>query len=239
MERFETGIMSEAADERRMLAIQEFEQVLRDIRSVLKLSQFQFGHIISEMQSCITQQCTVVVNIAKARSNAIIVTAESVKLIPLQKLQANDLQARLSQQWNGQISTEEKGHQNCRKLLSWLWKNSVEDIMNVMRKTTNKLTPRICWVRCGLASALPFRAAGSLDNPGQSVMNMAISFYAPSFIAALNLDRGKIAYLSACSTAENKWVKIADEKSDRGMRLPNRGIPARYWLSVELERRVL
>ena len=171
------SILSEAAVETRYLAVIEYKQLLEKIRKIPKLSSFER----SEIQSCITQRCVIVVNIADWRSDAFIVTPTQLVHVKLPKLKANELQARLAKQWNGRISQLGEGNREYSKFLSWLWESGVKDLMSEVHRKTKPSSNRICWIGCGEASGLPFHAAGNQKDPEKSVMSMVISSYAPSF----------------------------------------------------------
>ena len=177
----EARIHSEVAEERREIALRDYEQLLEEIRNIPTLSVFQVGRSLSEIQSCISQRCVIVVNVADWRSDAFIVTPTQLVHMALPKLKADELRARLAKQWKGRRSELGEGNKKYCKFLSWLWENGVKDIMFMVDRTVEPLSRRICWIGCGQASGLPFHAAGNHDEPENSVMSKAISSYAPSF----------------------------------------------------------
>ena len=173
------------AMERRKEATRELQLLIEhDIRNVPGLSQFSLGQSIEDMQMSAEQGCIVVVNVSELRSDAIIISSNKIQTLNLPQMKAEKLRSLLAKQWSGLRSELGIGNRRYRSFLSWLWKNGVWQITTEIQKATNRTTgsmPRVWWIGSGLATALPFHAAGEHE-PGstENVLSRVISSYAPS-----------------------------------------------------------
>jgi tetratricopeptide (TPR) repeat protein len=142
----------------------------------------------------------IVVNVTKISSDAIIVREfEPLEHVPLPKLDISD--TRMLHQFGLTRGATRAGHRPGKRLrnhkflefLSRLWSNCVRLVLEKLGMCacpTNSELPRVWWMGTGLASSLPFHAAGvhtvgSVDN----TLSYVISSYTPT-IKALHYARG-------------------------------------------------
>jgi hypothetical protein len=78
------------------------------------------------MQECAGEGTVVVVNITRFRSDAIIVSHDTVKAVLLSRLSASDTMVWLSKRWASKKRSEQKKeNEEFLGCLSWLWQASV------------------------------------------------------------------------------------------------------------------
>ncbi|KAJ5948555.1 hypothetical protein N7454_001862 [Penicillium verhagenii] len=80
--------------------------------------------------------------------------------------------------------------------LSWLWEQYVNPIINVIETQMSPRTdmPRVWWIGTGVASHLPFHAAGNHGTPQQTTMGRMVSSYTPT-VQALIHSRSQLSKL--------------------------------------------
>lgn len=110
------------------------------------------------MQSCSTAGSIVVVNITDLRGDAVIVTANAFKVLPLPGLSAGQ-----AKDWIGQdlttTSLNDRGRKNkvYLQFLSWLWLECVRPVLDKLQcyvQPSADDLPRVWWMGTGLASTL-------------------------------------------------------------------------------------
>lgn len=174
---------------RRQEAMAELDTCILEIRGVMGYERFLLGQTVAEMQECAAGGTIAVVNITKLRSDAILVSQAAIRTINLPRLIASDTEAWLGKKWTGtEVRRQERPQKNKEYLeyLAWLWdvcvRPVVDDVYSVGEVRDG--LPRIWWIGSGLASSMPFHAAGvhspsSTDN----TFSRAISSYTPSIKA--------------------------------------------------------
>ena len=164
--------------QRRRQALSDLDNCVQEIRTLPGYERFLLGQTTTEMQECAAGGSIVIINITIARSDAIIVSQSLIKSVNLSSLSVSDVKAWLSKEWNGR---------RIRSLLAWLWRSCVKQVLSEVRaihdpKGQDPL--RVWWIGVGLASSLPFHAAGIADDDTtENAYSQAISSYVPSIKA--------------------------------------------------------
>ncbi|EGU86245.1 hypothetical protein FOXB_03237, partial [Fusarium oxysporum f. sp. conglutinans Fo5176] len=83
------GVVEALLRKRRQEAAAELDMCLKEIRCVPGHERFMLGQTVTEMQECITEGSIVVINITDFRSDAIIVSSNSLRTIVLPELSAS------------------------------------------------------------------------------------------------------------------------------------------------------
>ena len=175
------------ATKRRREAAAELDACIRTIRGIPDHRRFLLGQTVAEMQECAGEGTIVVVNITEFRSDAILVSRNTVKTVPLSQLSASDTRAWLSKRWTAKKRSEQKKkNEEFLGYLSWLWQACVKQILDEI-STQNRPTqglPRVWWIGTGLASSMPFHAAGlHMRGSTENAYSRVISSYTPSIKA--------------------------------------------------------
>ncbi|KAN0071674.1 CHAT domain containing protein [Elaphomyces granulatus] len=175
------------ATKRRREAAAELDACMRTIRGIPDYRRFLLGQTVAKMQECAGEGTVVVVNITEFRSDAILVSRNAVKTVPLSQLSAPDTRAWLSKSWTAKKrSGQKQKNEEFLGYLSWLWQACVKQILGEI-STQNRPTqglPRVWWMGTGLASSMPFHAAGlHMRGSTENAYSRVISSYTPSIKA--------------------------------------------------------
>jgi tetratricopeptide (TPR) repeat protein len=182
-----------AVAQRRRSAATELDQCIRSIQQLPGHTHFMSGLSEEEMQACATDGPIVAVNVSDLGSNAIIVSPDSITSLALPNLSAEVAKTWISRHWHSSDRSK-RGENNAkyREYLEWLWAVCVRPILDAVYPRKNEQDgqlPRVWWVGSGLASSMPFHAAGVYSSwPGENALGRVVSSYAPS-IKALAYSR--------------------------------------------------
>ncbi|KAM5466949.1 hypothetical protein MauCBS54593_005568 [Microsporum audouinii] len=181
---------------RRRTAVKELDACIQKIRTLPGYQRYLRNQSIAEMQKCAADGNIIIVNVTTIRSDAIVVTSTSVRIVRLPMMAASEAQPWLQKQWNG--SKVERGKKNKEYLgyLSWLWRVCVSPILkhiNGFMEPLREEPPRVWWIGSGLASSMPFHAAGDYSSGlTDNAYYTTISSYTPS-IKALTHSRSGLS----------------------------------------------
>ncbi|KAH7222489.1 CHAT domain-containing protein [Fusarium oxysporum] len=173
---------------RRQEAAAELDTCLKEIRCVPGHERFMLGQTVVEMQECITEGSIVVINITDFRSDAIIVSNNSLQTIALPELSAPKVRLWIRKDWSTKKKSERKGkNEQFLDYLSWLWHVCVKHIVaeiSTSQTHPSEGLPRVWWIGSGLASSMPFHAAGvHTRGSKENAYCKMISSYTPSIKA--------------------------------------------------------
>ncbi|KAF5615633.1 hypothetical protein F25303_13750, partial [Fusarium sp. NRRL 25303] len=234
---------------RRQEAAAELDMCLKEIRCVPGHERFMLGKTIAEMQECITEGSIVVTNITDFRSDAIIVSSNSLRTIALPDLSASKArswalgyaqnqakraqEALVAQDANKMLiaamptSPKGPGDKKAPKKLPGVEEEMREILILAHSQTsptvlTHPSADQVLEVlkACRIAHFACHGTSDSSDpsnsglilqkstGPDESLMQDRLTVQQ---VSDLRLRYAQIAYLSACSTAENKAARLSDE----------------------------
>jgi tetratricopeptide (TPR) repeat protein len=178
---------AEVQAKQRREAVAELDACIKTIRGIPEHRRFLLGQTVAEMQECAGEGTVVVVNITEFRSDTILISRNTVKTVPLSQLSASDARAWLSKRWTAKKrSVQKQKNEEFLGYLSWLWQACVKQILgeiSTQSRPTQGL-PRVWWVGTGLASSMPFHAAGlHMKGSTENAYSRVISSYTPSIKA--------------------------------------------------------
>jgi CHAT domain-containing protein len=182
--------------QRRRSAATELDKCIHAIRQLSGHEHFMSALSLEQMQACAIDGTIIVVNISELRSDAIIVSSNSIKTLALPELSALEAKQWVAKNWQ-QPTKQERGSRNkdyCN-YLRWLWKVCVKHVLDAIELAEpGKGLSRVWWVGSGLASSMPFHAAGD-HYPGshENAFSRVISSYTPS-IKTLSYSRSRGPY---------------------------------------------
>ncbi|SPJ80269.1 uncharacterized protein FTOL_08661 [Fusarium torulosum] len=182
------GAVEALLRKRRQEAAAELDICLREIRYIPGHERFMLRQTVAEMQECITEGSIVVVNITDFRSDAIIISSNSLRIIALPELSASKARSWVSKDWSTKKKSEQREKNNqFLDYLSWLWHVCVKHIVTEISASqthSNEGLPRVWWIGSGLASSMPFHAAGvHTRGSKENAYCRMISSYTPSIKA--------------------------------------------------------
>jgi hypothetical protein len=158
------------AAQRRRAAAAELELCIKSIRGVPGLELFMAAQSTEAMQACAIGGNVVVVNVSHLRSDAIIVSPTGIRMVHLPSLSAADAEIWIGKQWHGLRSERGARNKEYVEFLKWLWEVCVKHVLDATRYTNSVSIDhcsRIWWIGTGLASSMPFHAAGD-HSPGST-----------------------------------------------------------------------
>jgi tetratricopeptide (TPR) repeat protein len=205
----------------REAAATDLQNCLRDIRGLEKLpnhDRFLLPPSSDDLKSCATDGPIVIVNVTNISSDALIVTTSEINRVQLPKLDRLEMDTYRS--WSlargatrdgkpvGILTDDEK----IRGFLNRLWSSCVQLVLerlSICEPPSGSGLPRIWWIGTGLASSLPFHAAGDHSNGSvANTLSCAISSYTPTIKALrharekarVNIDKHSILLVTMAKT---------------------------------------
>ncbi|OTA85789.1 hypothetical protein M434DRAFT_400111, partial [Hypoxylon sp. CO27-5] len=178
--------------------LSELSAVESEIKKRPGFEHFQEVPGEEEFKALAREGPIVSINTSVVRSDAIIVTCDDIKVLPLPELTHSDLENKLSllsdsgnvARRNAVPRRRANGKGNVNEVLAWLWKTTVKPILDATELTASK---RIWWITTGLAGRAPLHAAGYHTNGStENTMSRVISSYVSSF-KVLRFSRGRSA----------------------------------------------
>jgi tetratricopeptide (TPR) repeat protein len=185
-------------------ALALLEECVRNIQQLPGFGQFHKGLTAKQMQACATRGSIVVVNITDLRSDAIAVTVDGLKVLPLPGLSADQAKDWISKDLTT-TSQSDRGRKNKAYLqfLSWLWRECVRPVLDGLHchaQPSADDLPRIWWIGTGLASTFPFHSAGDVAaGIAESTYSRAVSSYTPT-VKALQYSQGRASTTTSISS---------------------------------------
>lgn len=182
----------------RLQAVQEREEAIRklelctqDIRQLPGQDRFLLPPSLEVLKSSASEGPIILVNLTNISSDAIIVSESDIKAIPLPKIQGSDTNPYYS--WNltrgsrdGKLLGVLMEDKNFIGFLSQLWSECVRLVLDELGfcKPSKPDLPRVWWIGTGLASSLPFHAAGLHSScSAEHASSYIISSYTPTIKA--------------------------------------------------------
>jgi tetratricopeptide (TPR) repeat protein len=197
----------------RIEALAQLKKCVQNIQQLPGFSRFQKGLTAKQMQSCSIAGSIVVVNITNLRSDAIIVTASALKVLPLPGLSAGQAKDWINQDLTT-TSPEDRGRKNKAYLqfLLWLWRECVRPVLGELHYCVQSSAddlPRIWWMGTSLASTFPFHSAGDISaGLLESTCYRAISSYTPTIKALQHAQRRASTTTSIPSSRNPRRIVI-------------------------------
>lgn len=198
----EPAIRQQAIEER-IEAVQLLDDCLTRIRELPGHERFLQEPELNELLEGAAEGPIVVVNITDISSDAIIVSQSGFRSIPLPEMSLKE-SSFLNEVFGRHSSMDEYGEDYDRDIqpeaaptttygadfLSQLWKSCVKPILEELSKEhpVSEKPPRVWWIGTGVASSLPFHAAGDYSQGAtdENTLSQAIPSYTPTIKALLH-----------------------------------------------------
>lgn len=172
----------EARNQRRQRVDQEFQEVIKEIRTYSQFEDFLLHPTAQEVQAAASQGPIVIVNCSPYRCDAIIVRPHHIQLLELNQLKLQDIKLKVKQLNRGGL----------RSVLSWSWDTIACPILTELGLTkpvSDDNWSRLWWVLTGPLSHIPIHAAGRYERGNlETVLDRVISSYASS-VKSILYDR--------------------------------------------------
>jgi tetratricopeptide (TPR) repeat protein len=188
-------------------AVQEIEVCVQEIRKNTDHKRFLLGPTIEELKRASSDGPIVLVNVTDISADALIVSPKKIEVVELpnfldkttppdlkQEIKSYETSSRGDYDRDVEIETEPRLESD-RLNLSWLWTNCVKVILEKLGSSTvprHNALPRVWWIGTGIASSLPFHAAGvAFANSTENTLSHIIPSYAHS-IKTLLYSRSRL-----------------------------------------------
>lgn len=181
----------ESSSTRRRDAVKELDTCIADMKAAAGSGILNLTQSVSEMQQKIGTRLVILVNVSDFGSHAIIFSSETLLSMKLPKLTASGAKSHFDKTWTARKpSQQSKANEELREALEWLWEVCVEPVLfeiSAAPKATVETLPRVWWIGSGLASSLPFHAAGSHGkNSSANTVSRVVSSYTPSIMSLIH-----------------------------------------------------
>lgn len=199
----------ELAVQNRHRLAEEFTAVLAEIRTLEGFASFALPPTIDELRAEASHGPIVVFNVSSHRSDALLLTAESITSLPLPELEYTTVVDRVNAFRQAQHTAlagadreeREQAQSVLVDVLEWLWNAAAGPVLDALghkgsppaTERADDVMPRVWWVPGGLLGLLPLHAAGhhtdAPDDPHRrTVMDRVVSSYTPT-VRALRYAR--------------------------------------------------
>jgi tetratricopeptide (TPR) repeat protein len=208
------AIETEANADRMALAA-EFDAVLAQIRAIPELAGFLRQPSITELTAVADEGPVVLVNTSRFRCDALIVTTEGVRSVPLPDLSEDELRRRVTA---FHTALAERDHRTREQAvldtLAWLWHAVAGPVLDALGFTEPQESPlpRLWWSPIGLLALLPLHAAGMVNGPW--VGERVISSCTPTIRALKHARRN-------AADAQPRLLAVAMPTTPNAPDLPN------------------
>lgn len=167
---------------RRALA-DELEDVIAAVRALPGMERFLLPPTAAELLAQASQGPIAVVNVSAYRCDALVLTENGLRSLPLPQLTPGAVSDRVSRFLAAATESQSPIRQISRhaeqalaETLSWLWASTCAPVLDAVDPSPSQ---RMWWIPTGLLSSLPLHAASG-EAPGESVLSRVVSSYTPS-----------------------------------------------------------
>jgi hypothetical protein len=194
----------ERRDEARIRAAAEWDEAIAAVRADPRFASFLQPPPFAELAGGIGPGPVAVVNVSRYRCDALIVTPDGVRVVPLPAL-TREAAAGTAERYHramaeitGSDGWTPAASQVIDEVLGWLWDTVAEPVLNALACTAPPADegpwPRVWWCPTGPLTALPLHAAGhhpaaGATQAGAAVIDRVVSSYTPT-LRSLHRARG-------------------------------------------------
>ncbi|MGH3853405.1 MAG: CHAT domain-containing protein [Pseudonocardiaceae bacterium] len=224
--------------EHRRALVAERKKLVANIRSLKGFTDFQLPPTTAQLMSAAEHGPVVAVNVSEHRCDALIVSAQDIKTIPLPRLTAEAAYEQ-SQRLRSATDMRKAGTRNeVQAVLAWLWDAVADPILEALElietPSSNAPWPRMWWMPTGLLTFMPLHAAGHPGEP--SVLDRVISSYTPTIGA---LAQARTRPPMRCPDANTLVVAVGHTKLTGYPDLPNAAVEATDVAAIVASERVM
>ncbi|GAB1519472.1 hypothetical protein RhiTH_002540 [Rhizoctonia solani] len=216
------------AHQHRRLAI-ERDALLSEIRKLPGFEDFLLPKNAVELTRAARNGPVAVINCSKRHSHALVIVPGRNDIIPIPLPAFTHENAELARA-KIVVSLRDKGirergvkirqepgqEERFQEVLKMLWNDVVKPILDslgYMNSAPMDNIPHITWCPTGIASFLPFHAAGDYGHPHARVFNYVVSSYTPTLTALLSAS-------PRCLTSDSRILGIGQEATPGYQPLP-------------------
>lgn len=195
----------------------EWDDLLSNIRKVDEFEQFMEQFSLDDLRAVVAGRDAVVsINASELRCDAVLLTADGVRCVPLTGVTTRDVTKRLEAFLAATAPSDNEGDGDplrrsaeVQETLTWLWDCVVEPVLDALGHTTppqsSDAWPRVWWSPTGPFALFPLHAAGRPHDVHRATTSRVVSSYTPS-IEALRHVRDHPATIPA---SERRVLSVA------------------------------
>lgn len=184
-------------DHRHGLA-RHWQSLVSRIRATAGFERFLEPPALEDLLPAAASGAVVTVNVSDLRCDALVLTADRVRVVPLPDLHTEELDTRvhafleaLDAAGTGDFAERLAAQEALNRTLGWLWDVLAEPVLDELGHTATPTAgapwPRMWWSPTGPLNFLPLHAAGRYQaDDGHAVLDRVVSSYAPTIRALLH-----------------------------------------------------
>ena len=163
-----------------------WDSALEQVRAVPGFADFLRPLSFASLSRAAPEGPVVLLNVSEVRSDALIISGDGVRVVPLPGLSDETLVARLNTLYAPSVLTPRglaevaATNRVITGVLGWVWENIVAPVLGAVGATE-----RIWWCPTGYLSALPLHAATD-PQTGSCTMDRVVSSYTPTLRALVS-----------------------------------------------------
>ena len=175
----------------------EFDRVLTQIRALPGFDRFRAMRRVEELLPAAAEGPVVLINVARLRSDALIITADGVDVLPLEGVDTDEVVHKAGRFLDAlhltasdraaAIGVDTAAEENLADLLGWLGDRITSPILDRLGYSAppeDGVWPRVWWCPSGPLSILPLHAAGH-HKPSSAITDAVIDRVISSTIPTL------------------------------------------------------
>ena len=198
---------------RRHSSAAEFQAIVDRIRKLDGFERFLLGPSEEEVKSIALHGSLVVLNVAELRSDAIIVSSESIRSLSLPSLRYTEVKSKAKALIEALDRLTARTYHGTNTLLTnileWLWDSAIslvlDDLGYLDAPSKDAPWPHVWWVTVGWLSLFPLHAAGyNGGDSSKNALDRVVSSYSPT-LKALTYSKRK----GTTSTAKEQAVLVS------------------------------
>jgi tetratricopeptide (TPR) repeat protein len=205
---------SEATGRRRRQLVEEWEELVLAARRLPDLSDLFVSPSFDTLRKAAADGPVVIINVARTRCDALVVTIDAVRIVSLPGLKRKDAARWANTLFDALDAVSTAGGRDGRlealqttifQLLNWLWEavcRPILDSLGALLPSRRDCLGRVWWCPTGPLTALPLHAAGRYrmtpseassdgDDRADGVAERVVSSYATSLGAILRARTGR------------------------------------------------
>ena len=211
-------------DHRHGLA-RRWQSLLSRIRATAGFERFLEPPALADLLPAAASGAVVTVNVSDLRCDALVLTADRVRVVPLPELGTEELDTRvrtfleaLDLVGAGDLAESMGAQAALRQTLGWLWDVLAEPVLDELGHTATPAAgspwPRVWWSPTGPLNFLPLHAAGRYQaQDGRVVLDRVVSSYTPTIRALLHARSRPVA-------AQRRLLSVAMSRTPGQAPLP-------------------
>ncbi|WP_208881775.1 CHAT domain-containing protein [Streptomyces tricolor] len=178
-----------------------------------------------ELMAAAAEGPLVMINASRLRSDALIITTQEIKCVPLPLVSRQALLEQITSLTEAVDDTSPESMQEAvTAILRWLWDavaGPVLEVLDLPQPEETGVWPRLWWIPGGALSYLPVHAAGYRQDPNaedpRSVVDRVVSSYTPTVRALIEARRTE----QLSTDGGNRLLVVAMPKTPGAAPLPS------------------